>query len=60
MAIRLIRLSTGDDGQSHFDVGEIEWDRFEALNAMSCSTSASRRPKRGSASIGTMPRVANT
>jgi hypothetical protein len=37
MAIRLIRLSTGDDGQSHFDVGEIEWDRFEALNAMSCS-----------------------
>ena len=35
MAIRLIRLFTGDDGQSHFEVGEIEWERLEAPNAVS-------------------------
>jgi quercetin dioxygenase-like cupin family protein len=35
MAIRLIRLFTGDDDQSHFCVGEIEWKETEALNAIS-------------------------
>ena len=35
MAIRFIRLFTGDDGQSHFAAGEIEWDRLDALNAVS-------------------------
>jgi quercetin dioxygenase-like cupin family protein len=35
MAIRLIRLFTGDDDQSHFSVGEIEWKETEALNAIS-------------------------
>ena len=35
MAFRLIRLFTGDDDQSHFSVGEIEWKEPEALNALS-------------------------
>ena len=35
MAIRLIRLFTGDDGQSHFHVGEIEWNEATALNTIS-------------------------
>ena len=30
MAIRLIRLFTGDDDQSQFSVGEIEWKETEA------------------------------
>lgn len=37
MAIRLIRLYTGDDGQSHFDVGEIEWDDAAAPSMISRS-----------------------
>jgi len=35
VAIKLIRLFTGDDGQSHFSVGEIEWNKTEAPNAIS-------------------------
>jgi quercetin dioxygenase-like cupin family protein len=40
MAIRLIRLFTGDDSRSHFSVGEIEWTETEALNAISKSEQA--------------------
>jgi quercetin dioxygenase-like cupin family protein len=35
MAIRLIRLFTGDDDQSHFSVGVIEWTETKYLNAIS-------------------------
>jgi len=35
VAIKLIRLFTGDDGQSHYSVGEIEWNKTEAPNAIS-------------------------
>src|SRR5215204_2195717 len=35
MVIRLIRLFTGDDEQSHFSVSEIEWNETQALNAIS-------------------------
>ncbi|MGH3144843.1 MAG: hypothetical protein ACRDTR_03480, partial [Rubrobacter sp.] len=35
MGIRLIRLFTGDDGQSHFAVGEIGWQRVEPLGSSS-------------------------
>src|SRR5215203_6806323 len=35
MAIRLIRIFTGDDDQSHFSVSEVEWNETEALNAIS-------------------------
>jgi hypothetical protein len=34
MAIRLIRIFTGDDDQSHFSVGEVEWNETEVLNAI--------------------------
>jgi quercetin dioxygenase-like cupin family protein len=37
VAIRLIRLFTGDDGQPHFHVGEIEWNEATALNTISRS-----------------------
>jgi quercetin dioxygenase-like cupin family protein len=40
MAIRLIRLFTGDDEQSHFSVSEIEWNETQALNAISKSEQA--------------------
>jgi len=40
MAMRLIRLFTGDDGQSHFAVGEIEWHQFVGPNALSGSEAA--------------------
>ncbi len=40
MAIRLIRLFTGADGQSHFAVGKIECDQLEAVNALSRSEPA--------------------
>jgi len=40
MAIRLIRLYTGADGESHFVVGKIEWEQLEAVNAMSGSEPA--------------------
>jgi hypothetical protein len=35
MTIRLVRLFTGDDGQSHFAVGEVAWQRRDAVNAVS-------------------------
>jgi hypothetical protein len=35
MAIRLVRLYTGDDGQSHFAVGQVALHRHDALNAIS-------------------------
>jgi quercetin dioxygenase-like cupin family protein len=35
MAIRLIRIFTGDDDQSHFSVSQVEWNETEALNAVS-------------------------
>ena len=40
MSIRVIRLFTGDDGQSHFDVGEVEWNKTDALGAISQSEPA--------------------
>jgi quercetin dioxygenase-like cupin family protein len=40
VAIRLIRFFTGDDGQSHFDVGEVEWNKTDALGALSQSEPA--------------------
>jgi quercetin dioxygenase-like cupin family protein len=40
VAIRHIRLFTGDDGQSHFHVGEIEWSEVTALGALSHSEPA--------------------
>ncbi len=40
MAIKLIRLFTGDEGQSHFEVGEIEWHKLEEVNATSRSEPA--------------------
>lgn len=35
MAIRLVRLFTGDDGQSHFEGREVAWDRYDAVTAVS-------------------------
>lgn len=35
MAIRLVHLFIGDDGQSHFSVGEIAWHQRDAINAVS-------------------------
>ena len=35
MSIRLVRLFTGDDGQSHFTVGEVAWTTAGAVNAIS-------------------------
>ena len=35
MAIRLVRLYTGDDGQSHFAVGQVALHQHDALNAIS-------------------------
>ena len=40
MSIRVIRLFTGDDGQSHFDVGEVEWNKTGAPGAISQSEPA--------------------
>jgi quercetin dioxygenase-like cupin family protein len=40
VSIRVIRLFTGDDGQSHFDVGEVEWNKTDALGAISQSEPA--------------------
>ena len=40
MSIKLIRLFTRDDGQSHFDVSTIEWHQSEALNTISRSEPA--------------------
>ena len=38
MAIRLIRLYTGEDGQSHFEASQIAWQRQDAFNAVSALT----------------------
>jgi hypothetical protein len=35
MSIRLVRLFTGDDGQSHFTVGDVPWTTAGAVNAIS-------------------------
>lgn len=35
MSIRLVRLFTGDDGQSHFDVGDVPSRQRDAVNAIS-------------------------
>ena len=35
MSIRLVRLFTGDDGQSHFTVGDVPWATAGAINAIS-------------------------
>ena len=40
MVTRLIRLFTGDDGQSRFAVGEIAWHKLEGPNALSGTESA--------------------
>jgi quercetin dioxygenase-like cupin family protein len=40
MAITLIRLFTGDDGQSHFSLGEIAWRIEAGVNALSVSEPA--------------------
>jgi hypothetical protein len=40
VAIKLIRLFIGEEEQFHFVMGEIEWDKLEALNALSCSEPA--------------------
>ena len=40
MAIKLIRLFTGDDGQSHFSLGEIAWRIEAGVNALSGSEPA--------------------
>jgi hypothetical protein len=38
MTFRLIRLFTGADGQSHFDLEQIPWQRQDALSAVSAMT----------------------
>jgi quercetin dioxygenase-like cupin family protein len=38
MTLRLVRLYTGEDGQSHFEVGEVAWQRQDAINAVSAQT----------------------
>ena len=35
MAIRLVRLYTGDDGQSHFDLGQVALHPQDAFNPLS-------------------------
>ena len=40
MSIKLIRLFTGEDGQSHFVVGTIEWHHLEGINTISLSEPA--------------------
>lgn len=35
VSIRLVRLFTGDDGQSHFTIGEVPWTAAGAVNAIS-------------------------
>jgi quercetin dioxygenase-like cupin family protein len=38
MTLRLVRLFPGEDGQSHFEVGVIAWQRQDAINAVSART----------------------
>jgi quercetin dioxygenase-like cupin family protein len=38
MALRLVRVYAGNDGQSHFDVGEVVWQRRDGVNAVSALT----------------------
>jgi quercetin dioxygenase-like cupin family protein len=40
MTIRLIRLFTDDDGQSHFAAGKVEWRQSVGPNAVSASETA--------------------
>ncbi len=40
MSIRLVRLFTSDDGQSHFTVGEVAWTIAGAVNAISAMETA--------------------
>ena len=40
MAIRLIHLFTGEDGQSHFDVSEIDWRQRPGADTVSGSETA--------------------
>ena len=35
MSIRLVRLFTGPDGQSHFTIGEVAWTTTGAIHAIS-------------------------
>ena len=42
MAFRLVRLSTGDDGQSHVTTGEITLEALDELNAASSVETVSR------------------
>ena len=35
MSIRLVRLFTGDDGESHFTIGTVPWTAAGAVNAIS-------------------------
>src|SRR3712207_3674826 len=35
MALRLVHLFTGSDGQSHFAVDEVPWEQQDAVNAVS-------------------------
>jgi hypothetical protein len=42
MSFRLVRLYTGDDGQSHVTVGEIELDALDEINAASPFEPATR------------------
>ncbi len=35
MSIRLVHLFTGNDGQSHFTIGEVPWMSAGAVNAIS-------------------------
>jgi len=37
MTIRLVRLATGPDGQSHFSAGTVPWTSEDAVNAISAS-----------------------
>ena len=42
MAIRLVRLYTGDDGESHFADGQVELEPPDAPNARSVVTAPPR------------------
>jgi hypothetical protein len=42
MSFRLVRLFTGDDGQSHVTVGEVELSALDRLNAASPFEAAAR------------------
>ena len=64
MAFRLVRLSTGDDGQSHVTTGEITLEALDELNAASSVEAVSRvrfeETRPAPPSPGTRPRNAST